>query len=110
MAIVAQVIAPTQELSVATAARLTSSLRDMAYRAEWPTDVIVQLVIKSEDSNLFIYYPEELEEQINNLEYGTPNQAPQSVFRPFIARFASELEQDVSEGIIDTLAFMGVFN
>jgi len=110
MAIVAQVTLATTKATEATASRLTSLLRDFAYRAEWPVDVIIQLSVKVEESNLVVSYPDEIHDEVNDLEYGTSGTSPRAVLRPFVSRLGSFLEQEVSEGVIDTLAFMGVFN
>jgi hypothetical protein len=86
---------------------LTASLRDRAYRAEWPSDVIIQLNVKAKDGALYIDYPDELDERINNLEYGSEGVSPQAVLRPFMSRYASHMEEDFSNSVVDVLAEIG---
>jgi len=99
-----------KDIARKSALRLTSVLRNMAFRAEWPSDIIVQLVVKAEDENLYISYPEEFEARIQDLEYGTPNTSPQPVLRIFTARYAANLEREVSETLFHLMENMGVFN
>jgi hypothetical protein len=93
-----------------SALKLTPVLRDMAFRAEWPSDIIVQLKVDAVDSDLVISYPEDLEDRIHDLEYGGEDAAPKSVIRAFTYRYAKELEQEVSETLVDIMAEMGVLN
>ena len=93
-----------------SALKLTPVLRDQAFRAEWPPELILQLTVKAEDENLYISYPEEFDSRIEDLEYGTQNQAPRPVLRPFMARYASNLEQEVSESVVNILADIGALS
>jgi hypothetical protein len=86
---------------------LTASLRDKAYKAEWPPEIIIQLSVKAKDGALYIDYPEDLDEQINTLEYGSEGISPQAVFRPFMSRYASTMENDFSNSVVDVLAEIG---
>ena len=86
---------------------LTAALRDKAYKSEWPSDIIIQLSVKAKDGALYIDYPENLEERINDLEYGTEGVSPQAVFRPFMSRYASTMENDLSNSVVDVLAEIG---
>jgi hypothetical protein len=86
---------------------LTASLRDKAYKAEWPSDVIIQLNVKAKDGALYIDYPDELDERINNLEYGSEGVSPQAVLRPFMSRYASHMEEEFSNSVVDVLAEIG---
>lgn len=98
-----------EAVAAQSAMKLTPELRNMAAQAEWPSNIISEISVKAEGENLYISFPDGLEEQINNLEYGTPNTAPNAVFRPFIARMHQHLEQEVSESIVDILVDMDVF-
>jgi hypothetical protein len=93
-----------------SASKLTPELRNMASQAGWPSDIIIELSVKAKDENLYISYPEGLEDKVNNLEYGTPNTAPNAVIRPFTARMHKHLEQEVSESIIAILTDVGAFS
>jgi hypothetical protein len=114
MAIVAQVNATMEnaakDVARKSALKLTPVLRDMAFRAEWPSDIIIQLKVDAVDANLVVSYPEELEERINNLEYGSEDSSATPVIRPFTYRFSKNLEQEVSDTLANILAEMGVLN
>ena len=86
---------------------LTADLRDKAYKAEWPSDIIIQLSVKAKEGALYIEYPDELDERINNLEYGSEGVSPQAVFRPFMSRYATHMESDFSNSVVDVLAEIG---
>jgi len=99
-----------KDVAKKSAIKLTPLLRDMAYKAEWPSDIIIQLEVKAEDANLVVSYPESLEERINDLEYGSEGGAPKPVIRPFNYRYAKNLEEEMSDSLGDVLNEMGVFN
>ena len=86
---------------------LTASLRDRAYRAEWPSDIIIQLSVKAKDGVLYIEYPDDLDDRISTLEYGAEGVSPQAVIRPFMSRYATHMEEDFSMSIVDVLAEIG---
>jgi hypothetical protein len=114
MAIVAQVNAAMEnaakDVARKSALKLTPVLRDMAFRAEWPSDIIIQLNVEAVDSDLVVSYPDDLEERINDLEYGSEESPASPVIRPFTYRFSKELEREVSETLVDILDEMGVLN
>jgi hypothetical protein len=93
-----------------SALKLTPVLRDMAFRAEWPSDIIIQLRVDAVDADLVVAYPEDLDDRINDLEYGTESTPASPVIRPFTYRFSKELEQEVSETLTDILYRMGALN
>jgi hypothetical protein len=86
---------------------LTAELRNMAFKAEWPSDIIVQLTVKADEGALYIEYPDDVEERINDLEYGAEGVSPSPVIRPFMSRYAQNMEQDFSNSIVDILAEIG---
>jgi hypothetical protein len=86
---------------------LTADLRDKAYKSGWPADIIIQLNVKAKDGALYIDYPESLDQRINDLEYGLEGVSPQAVFRPFMSRYASTMEVDFSNSVVDVLAEIG---
>jgi hypothetical protein len=93
-----------------SALKLTPVLRDMAYKAEWPSDIIVELKVEAVDANLVVSYPEGLEDRIQDLEYGGENTPPKPVIRQFNYRYAKHLEEEVSDTLANILAEMGVLN
>jgi len=114
MAIVAQVNATMEKAAIdvarKSARKLTPVLRNMASSAEWPGEIVIQLSVQSEGPNLVVAYPEDLEEQINELEYGSENTPARPAIRPFTYRYSKQLEAEISETVIDILGEMGVFN
>lgn len=96
-------VAATKNLS----APLTAALRDRAYRAEWPADIVLELSVKASDGALYIEYPERLEERIQDLEYGTEETAPRTVLRSFMYRYAAHMETDVTNSVVNVLAEIG---
>jgi len=99
-----------QDVARKSALTLTPVLRDMAFRAEWPSDLIIQLKVEAVDSELVVSYPEDLEDRINDLEYGDEKTPAKAVIRPFTYRYAKHLEENVSESLVDILGEMGVLN
>ena len=102
--------AAAKDAAIKSADRLTPVLRNMAIAADWPSDITLNLTVKAKDGVLYIDYPEELEDRINDLEYGQRDQAPNAVLRSFSTRFASHLEEVMSNASVDVLTDMGVFN
>jgi hypothetical protein len=86
---------------------LTADLRNRAFKAEWPSDIVIQLTVKADEGVLYIEYPDDLEERINDLEYGTEGVSPSPVIRPFMSRYAENMGQDFSNSVVDILAEIG---
>ena len=93
-----------------SALKLTPVLRDQAFRAEWPSEIVIELSVKAEDENLYISYPDEFDSRIEDLEYGSQSQPPRPVLRPFMARYASNLEEEITESVVDILSDMGALS
>lgn len=74
----------------------TLELRVMAKGANWPDNIVNLLTVESDgDGALIINYPENITEDVENLEYGDINSLPTPVIRPFIYR----AQNDVSRAI-----------
>lgn len=71
---------------------LTLELRSMANAAGWPAYLISVLMVDYEDGDLVINYPEDVKEQIENLEYGDINSLPTPVLRPFSYRIKTDID------------------
>jgi len=89
--------------------QLTPMLQQLAIAAGWPADVAFSLSVKPKDGELHVSYPEELDEQINNLEYGTPSSAPASVIRPFVARIGSHIGNVLEDSVVAIMEEMRMF-
>ena len=66
-------------------AQLTDTLKKMADTAEWPAHIISALTVNVDDDlQMIIQYPEDLQAEIDDLEYGAADTGrPNSVIRPF---------------------------
>lgn len=84
---------------------LTLDLRKKAKDAGWPANLVNKLTVVSEKGAIFIDYPEEYKQKIEDLEFGTGKNLPNSVIRPFIYTASSEvawaLKQRVAEDIFE---------
>lgn len=65
---------------------LTQQLRQLADASDWPSEVVSQLSVEWDGTNLSVSYPPDIAEQVNDLEYGTNSDKPNSVIRSFIYR------------------------
>jgi hypothetical protein len=85
------------------AQQLTLELRDLAVEAGWPLNVAASLSVALINGNLNIDYPEELDNQIQDLEYGSSNTPPKSVLRKFMYRTESITSQILGGEVLDNL-------
>lgn len=60
-----------------------AKLREHAEKAGWPKDIINKLSMTYDQKHHQIVYPEELESQIKDLEYGTLESSPMPALRTF---------------------------
>lgn len=66
--------------------QLTAELRSEAAAADWPEEIVSQLSITWDGNNLAVAYPPEIASTVENLEYGSFSDKPNSVIRGFIYR------------------------
>ena len=102
---------PTQTIKKAAdkaASEFTPLLKDTAIKAGWPPYIVNEMVVKEEDGELYIDYPNDLTNRINDLEYGTENSAPNAVLRLFLSRHQSKSDEFSDTVFIDALEVMGV--
>jgi hypothetical protein len=92
------------------AKELTLELRDMAVAAGWPPGVAGSLSVVLTNGTLNIDYPESMEERIQDLEYGSFEKPPMSVFRKFMYRTEQVTSQILGREVLDNLIVeAGVF-
>lgn len=85
MNLIAEVISSLLDVQLLNkTAELTEELRDEATKAGWPTIVVIQLEIRVKDDELEVFYPSEVSEQVEILEYGTEVTPPNPVIRNFL--------------------------
>jgi hypothetical protein len=92
------------------AERLTPEFRDLALAAGWPSNIVFQISVEFFEGALYIDYPEELKEEVEDLEYGTPKSAPNAVIRPFMARYEDNIGDIFSSAFEGVTADLGAFN
>lgn len=84
---------------------LTVELRKKADTAGWPSHLTSSLNVVGEDGVIFVSYPEEFKNDIEDLEFGTMNTPPVSVIRPFIYQASSEvawaLKNELAEDVFE---------
>ena len=91
--------------------QLTEELRTAAKNSGWPTEVIETLSIKFDGSSLSVDYPTAMAKTIDDLEYGTGAEMPNSVIRSFIYRSGETVESVLANRSISTLFDLeGIFN
>lgn len=76
--------------------RFTGVLRNMAYDAGWPDDIVSSLSLIYEDGAVQISYPESLTTRVNDLEFGKEGQPPNSVIRSFMLRHQNDASKEIS--------------
>lgn len=82
-----------------------SEFKALAKSAGWPSELVEQISVSS---NIEFEYPDEVAEQIENLEYGEVGGAPNSVMRPFLARYGKSIRQNQEEEILEMAIPKGV--
>jgi hypothetical protein len=89
---------------------LEEYLRTIAYNSGWPANFIANLNISvDEDYTLSISYPDDMEDEIGDLEYGNLNALPNAVIRPFLLRAPDVINQILQDVILpQLLADLGV--
>jgi len=94
-----------QELSK----KMTIKLRNAALNAAWPSMIVSNMSVVVKDSKLVIDYPEDLQEEINDLEFGTGPTPPASVIRPFLNRTDEYISEIFGTDLIDEFLSEDVF-
>ena len=82
---------------------LELNLKAAADAAGWPDELISKLTVAYNNGNLEVNYPSDIEESVNNLEYGAPGSLPRSVIRPFIYRADVLIKQILANQTVDLL-------
>jgi hypothetical protein len=63
---------------------LEEKLKETAQTAGWPPNIVNAISIDFNGDDLLVKYPEELSDEIDDLEYGKPYSVPKAAIRPFI--------------------------
>lgn len=97
-----------QSLS-AIASELTADLQEDAKKAGWPDEIVSKLSVSITEDGIGVSYPEKLEKQIEDLEYGNSGTPPKPVLRLFDDKHSETIASAISEGLIDELFESDVF-
>lgn len=87
---------------------LTRDLRAAARKAGWPATIVRSLSVVISGTTISVTYPDAIKEQVENLEYGTPDVSPKPIFRTFTSRHENLIAQTVAEGALNHLFATGV--
>lgn len=99
-----------EEAFLKAAERLTPEFRQLALNAGWPAGVVLQMTVEAFEGALYVDYPEELKDEVEDLEYGTPKSAPNAVIRPFMARYEDNIGDIFSSAFESVAVDLGAFN
>ena len=80
-----------------TEASLTRSLRRDAINAGWPKDIAKKLSIQVNADDVSVIYPEDAEESIGDLEYGSAGESARPVLRMFVRRHQTEISNELED-------------
>jgi len=84
----------------------TQRLRTWCRMNQWPEAVVRQLSVVHKDGEYVIYYPPNLSDQVNFLEYGDQDTPPSAVLRNFLTNF---IDQDsFATGMSKSLRLQGL--
>lgn len=90
---------------------LTSDLKAAAKASGWPDNVVNALSVSFDGENLAVDYPKEISTAVDDLEYGTGQNAPNSVIRSFIYRSGDTLKSVLANRSVSNLMELeGIFN
>jgi hypothetical protein len=89
---------------------LTEYLRMTAYNSGWPAHLVQKMnVTFDNDYNLLVDYPDDVKEDIEDLEYGDLNGLPNAAIRPFLLRAPGMIGLVLEQKILPSMLLeMGV--
>ena len=87
---------------------LTKELQSDAMSAGWPSTYSKALSVRINESNVYIDYPANLVQEIEDLEYGTESQPPKPILRMFIDRHSDDFQSIFAESSVNYLFDSGV--
>lgn len=85
---------------------LTDYLRTTAETAGWPENVIRALSVEFDGNNVYVDYPDNFANIIDDLEYGKPYGLPNPVIYPFIMRSMPYVSDVFSNTALDEIMDM----
>jgi hypothetical protein len=88
--------------------QLTKELKADAIKAGWPRKVVNSLTIKITKLGISVSYPENMDEEVSGLEYGTLTLPPNPVFRKFIDKHKDVVVGNIIDWSLDYLEENGL--
>jgi hypothetical protein len=83
---------------------LTEYIRTIAYKSGWPANYISNMKVSmTDDSTIYVDPNPDMQDDIDDLEYGNLNALPNAAIRPFILRAPDVIEQFIEEKILPKL-------
>jgi hypothetical protein len=82
---------------------LENLFKTLAKASGWPEYIINAISIQYDGENIVLIVPPEVEEEVDNLEYGSLNNIPNAVIRPFLERSGRVIEPIFANNTIDDL-------
>ena len=95
----------SEDFSTKHISNADSEFKALAKSAGWPNELVEQISVTA---NIEFEYPDEIAEQIENLEYGEVGGAPNSVMRPFLARYGKDVAAEQAESFLEEAIPKGV--
>lgn len=86
---------------------LTTELKSDAISAGWPKKYANRLSVRVDQANVYVDYPDDMAEAIEDLEYGNGSESPMAVMRLFIDRHADDFQNLFADMSLDALVAEG---
>jgi len=83
--------------------KLTKELRADAVRAGWPAIIVKNLTVVVNKLAITIKYDDRYSQEVNDLEYGTEDMAPNPIFRTFLNKHSGLIDDQVTDWSLDYL-------
>jgi len=82
---------------------LTNLLKVDAILALWPKNIAAKLKVVITKSEIIITYPDNLSQQVEDLEYGSKDTTPLPVFRRFITKHGNVISNNIADSTLNFL-------
>lgn len=84
---------------------LEKLLHDCVIEAGWPAEIMAVLRVEVTDDGYGVSYPNEVKEQVHDLEYGYLSVPPRPAIRKFMERAAEPALTSTGDDILDETLF-----
>jgi hypothetical protein len=90
-----------QETANSLVGPLTEQLRMMAFSSGWPANLIKQISVKVAED--FTLYVDGIDEDVEDVEYGSLNSLPNAAIRPFMLRAHFFINKEFEDVLVPKL-------